>query len=72
MNSHLPIFTEVMGYNQDISTLGKKDGDSSEEEEEKYVRGNESDQDDVIEEPQGIKGMTLQLIELWHERITEE
>lgn len=28
------------------------------------MRGYESDEDDEIEEPNGIKGMTLQLIEL--------
>ena len=67
MNSHLPIFTEVQGYNKDLQTLRKEIEDSdheSNEEEEDYERGYESEEDDLIEEPHGIKGMTLQLIEL--------
>jgi hypothetical protein len=72
MNSHLPVFTEVRGYNQNLKEMRKKmketgsdNGEDSEgEEEEIYQRGYESDEDENIEEPHGIKGMTLQLIEL--------
>ena len=51
MNMHLPIFTEVLGYNQPISEV-------QEEEETNEARGFESDEDE-LEEPHGIKGMTL-------------
>ena len=67
MNMHLPIFTEVLGYNKsiaDIEELKNDDGDDGEDEDESDKRGFESDEDDEIEEPHGIKGMTLQLIEL--------
>ena len=84
MNMHLPIFTEVLGYNNDINQLkeligaagagdgegddeGQDDGEDEDEEEamaDMERRGFESDEDDEIEEPHGIKGMTLQLIEL--------
>lgn len=71
MNSHLPIFTEVLCYNQDLKELRAKmkaeadDDDLSDgAEEEIYERGYESEDDDTLEEPHGIKGMTLQLLEL--------
>lgn len=68
MNSHLPVFTEVQGYNQNLAQLRKMlqkdDSDREESDEEDDKRGYESDEDDLIEEPHGIKGMTLQLIEL--------
>lgn len=85
MNMHLPIFTEVLGYDQDIKQLKNlidsrvdfgdqdveeegQDNEDSEEEDSKQrdleMRGFESDEDDEIEEPHGIRGMTLQLIEL--------
>ena len=38
--------------------------EKEEQEEDEDMRGFESDEDDEIEEPCGIKGMTLQLIEL--------
>lgn len=40
------------------------DDDESDGEEIIYERGYESDDDDTLEEPHGIKGMTLQLLEL--------
>jgi hypothetical protein len=71
MNSHLPVFTEVQGYNQDLNTLREQmrkegsDHDNSDEEDDFiYKSGYESEEDENIEEPHGIKGMTLQLIEL--------
>ena len=70
MNSHLPIFTEVLCYNQDLKELRAKmkqeadDDENSDGEEEIYERGYESEDDDTLEEPHGIKGMTLQLLEL--------
>lgn len=70
LNSHLPVFTEVQGYNQDLKQLAEKlkqeasDRDESEGEEQIYTPGYESEEDENIEEPHGIKGMTLQLIEL--------
>ena len=85
MNMHLPIFTEVLGYNQDIKQLkslidtraefggqdpaeeGQENEDAEDEESlrrDLELRGFESDEDDEIEEPHGIRGMTLQLIEL--------
>ena len=73
MNMHLPIFTEVLGYNKNIEQLDKiikaqreKEGLDEQEQIEEVLnqRGYESDEDDDIEEPQGIKGMTLQLLEL--------
>ena len=69
MNMHLPIFTEVLGYNREISELHdiikaqrEKEGLEEQEddgEEELHQRGYESDEDDETEEPSGIKGMTL-------------
>lgn len=66
LNSHLPVFTEVQGYNQDLKQLAEKmkhegsDHESSDGEQEQiYSPGYESDEDENIEEPHGIKGMTL-------------
>lgn len=66
MNSHLPVFTEVQGYRQDLKVLREQmknevsdNDDESNEEEEKNLRGYESEEDENIEEPHGIKGMTL-------------
>ena len=63
MNSHLPIFTEALGYNQRVQDLRKLlnegDEDSEENEEEEMQKGYESEEDDSLDEPQGIKGMTL-------------
>jgi len=63
MNSHLPVFTEVQGYNMKISELRNKlrqeEDSGSESDEESTIRGYESEEDDLIEEPHGIKGMTL-------------
>lgn len=45
----------------------KEESDDEDEERDDEVevqRGYESEEDDKIEEPHGIKGMTLQLIEL--------
>jgi hypothetical protein len=61
MNMHLPIFTEVLGYSQSIEIF--QQDEEPDEEEVKDNRGFESDEDDG-EEPHGVKGMTLQLIEL--------
>ena len=57
LNFHLPIFTEVLGYNQPITA-------NSDEEplpEDNYQRGYESEDED---EAYGVEGMTLQLLEL--------
>ena len=50
LNFHLPIFTEVLGYNQSLKELQGEDV-----EEQEYQRGNESDDD---EESYGVEGMT--------------
>jgi hypothetical protein len=64
MNMHLPIFTEVLGYNKSIQeVLQQEEKDSEEEAQADDQRGFESDEDE-FEEPHGVKGMTLQLIEL--------
>ena len=63
MNMHLPIFTEVLGYNKSMEHFQEEDQDSDEITQDLANRGFESDEDE-IEEPHGIKGMTLQLIEL--------
>lgn len=62
LNKHLPIFTEVLGYNKLIKDLQFLDHDSNTQnsvEEDADMRGFESDEDDEIDEPSGIKGMTL-------------
>ena len=65
LNKHLPIFTEVLGYNKLIKDLEFLEQDTKATlEENDDMRGFESDEDDEIDEPSGIKGMTLQLIEL--------
>lgn len=51
LNFHLPVFTEVLGYNQSLQEL---QGDDQEVEE--YQRGYESDDE---EESYGVEGMTL-------------
>ena len=56
LNFHLPIFTEVLGYNKSLKDLQEDD-----QQEQEYQRGNESDED---EEAYGVEGMTQQLIEL--------
>lgn len=70
MNMHLPIFTEVLGYNMSLEQISKilnqnsqDDDDSEGNTSSPDQRGFESDEDE-LEEPHGIKGMTLQLIEL--------
>jgi hypothetical protein len=55
LNFHLPIFTEVLGYGQDINAL------RDEEEDDAVDKGYESEQEEEI---YGIEGMTLHLIEL--------
>lgn len=55
LNFHLPVFTEGLGYGQDMTE--PKDEDEDEERE----RGNESEEE---EEVYGIEGMTLHLIDL--------
>jgi hypothetical protein len=65
MNMHLPIFTEVLGYNKNIAeVLQAEEKESDEEAQGEDHRGFESEEDDEVEEPHGVKGMTLQLIEL--------
>ena len=71
LNKHLPIFTEVQGYGMPLQqvTLPSSETPSASKEAasgnaESDLRGFESDEDDEIEEPCGIKGMTLQLVEL--------
>ena len=67
LNSHLPIFTEVVAYNQPIESLRAADGgdedEDEEEDENKKERdaGNESFDD---EEVYGVEGMTFHLLEL--------
>ena len=53
LNFHLPIFTELLGYNSKIEDLAK--------EEEETDMGYESDDDTDV---YGIEGMTLNLIDL--------
>ena len=52
LNFHLPIFTEVLGYNQSLRELQGEEQENDDE----YKRGNESDDD---EETYGVEGMTL-------------
>ena len=55
-NTHLPVFTEVVGYSRDIpEDIG------SDEEEEEVEKGYESEEDEEI---YGVEGMTFYLIEL--------
>ena len=71
LNSHLPIFTEVVAYNESISSLkdalGQDDDEEEEDEDEddnknkEREAGNESFSD---EEVYGVEGMTLHLLEL--------
>ena len=56
LNFHLPVFTEVLGYNQSL-----KDFQGDDQETEEYHKGYESEEEG---EPEGVEGMTLQLIEL--------
>eukprot|EP00347_Sterkiella_histriomuscorum_P024270 403331713 len=56
LNFHLPVFTEVLGYNQSL-----KDFQGDDQETEEYNKGYESEEEG---EPEGVEGMTLQLIEL--------
>jgi len=56
LNFHLPVFTEVLGYNQSLKEL-----QGEEQENEEHELGYESEDE---EEAQGVEGMTLQLIEL--------
>lgn len=57
LNFHLPIFTEILGYN---SPLSHGDGEEPVQD-EKYERGIESDDED---EQYGVEGMALQLLDL--------
>ena len=59
LNFHLPVFTEVLGYNISIKDLVGSEGE--EEIVDEYVHGYESEDE---EETYGVEGMTLQLIEL--------
>ena len=67
LNSHLPIFTEVVAYNQPIESLRKDDGDDEDDDEDEDDKdkereaGNESF---TAEEVYGVEGMTLHLLEL--------
>ena len=56
LNFHLPVFTEVLGYNAIISDLNGESVDGDD-----YQRGYESEDE---QESYGVEGMTLQLIEL--------
>ena len=56
LNSHLPIFTEVVAYHSPIPMPDEPDSDQDDD----HV-GNESFEDD---EKYGIEGMTFHLIEL--------
>lgn len=64
MNSHLPVYTEVLGYNQNLAELRKRmkieaGDDTSDDEEILFERGYESEGDDSVEDTMGIKGMTF-------------
>lgn len=61
LNSHLPIFTEVVAYNQPIEKLRADDGDEEDEEAIERDAGNESFE---VEEVYGVEGMTFHLLEL--------
>lgn len=63
LNSHLPIFTEIVAYNQPLSSLkNDEDDDDEDENSEKDAQiGNESFSD---EEVYGVEGMTFHLLEL--------
>ena len=56
LNSHLPIFTEVVAYHSPIPAPDEPDSDQDDD----HV-GNESFEDD---EKYGIEGMTFHLLEL--------
>lgn len=57
LNSHLPIFTEVVAYNQKLQI----DEEEEEEEKEDHQIGNESfDEEEIY----GVEGMTFHLLEL--------
>lgn len=58
LNFHVPVFTEVIGYQAKMSDLVELAGD---EMSEQYQRGFESDDG---EELLGVEGMTQNLIEL--------
>jgi hypothetical protein len=58
LNFHLPVYSEVIGYRQDLKNLQTESGEDAEPDIE---HGYESDDE---EEVFGIEGMTLQLIEL--------
>ena len=60
LNSHLPVFTEVVAYNQPLASLMTPEDDIDEESKDCEV-GNESFMD---EEVYGVEGMTLHLLEL--------
>jgi hypothetical protein len=59
-NAHLPVFTEVVGYNQGIPEIVGEDEDVSDEE-DGNEKGYESEEEDEI---YGAEGMTFYLIEL--------
>lgn len=56
LNFHLPVFTEVLGYNVSLAALKENETDV-----EEYQMGYESEDE---EETYGVEGMTQQLIEL--------
>ena len=57
-NTHLPVFTEVVGYNRAIP---EGIGSDEEDEDAETAKGYESEEDDEI---YGVEGMTFYLIEL--------
>ena len=57
LNFHLPVFTEVLGYNQKIEATPEEE----EIPEDNYNRGFESDDEDEF---YGVEGMTIHLLEL--------
>ncbi len=60
LNSHLPIFTEIVAYNQPLSSLKNEDDDDEDDEKDAQI-GNESFSDDEV---YGVEGMTFHLLEL--------
>lgn len=64
LNSHLPVFTEVVAYNQPLESL-KAQGSSDEDcEDDREANHDVSDESFLHDEVYGVEGMTFHLIEL--------
>lgn len=64
LNSHLPIFTEVVAYNQSIESLGEVDADDDDEDEDDKKEREPGNESFSEEEIYGVEGMTFHLLEL--------